>query len=41
MSNFYNEVELKNLGLKSYGENVLISKKCSIYGAENIEIGIM
>lgn len=39
MSNFYNEVELKNLGLKSYGENVLISKKCSIYGAENIEIG--
>ena len=39
MSNFYNEVELKNLGLKSYGENVLISKKCSLYGAENIEIG--
>ena len=39
MTNFYNEVELKNLGLKSYGENVLISKKCSIYGAENIEIG--
>lgn len=39
MSNFYSERELKNLGLKSFGKNVLISKKSSIYGAENIEIG--
>ena len=39
MSSFYTENELKELGLKSYGQNVLISKKCSIYGAENVEIG--
>lgn len=39
MSSFFDENELKDLGLKSYGENVLISKKCSIYGAENIVIG--
>lgn len=36
---FYNQNELKNLGLKNYGKNVLISDKCSIYGAENISIG--
>ena len=39
MSNFYNKEELNNLGLKAFGKNVLISKKCSIYGAENVEIG--
>ncbi len=39
MNSFYNNEELKQLGLKSYGKNVLISKKCSIYGAENISIG--
>lgn len=39
MSNFYTKSELKKLGLKSYGTNVLISKKSSIYGAENITIG--
>lgn len=38
-NNFYDEKELKKLGLKRYGKNVLISKKCSIYGAENISIG--
>lgn len=36
---FYNQYELKNLGLKHYGENVLISDKCSIYNADNISIG--
>ncbi len=39
MSSFYSETELKNLGLKSYGKNVLISKKCSIYSPEKISVG--
>lgn len=39
MSNFYNEEELKTLGLKSYGNNVLISKKSSLYGISNISLG--
>lgn len=38
-TSFYTEEELKTLGLKSYGRNVMISKKVSIYGAENISIG--
>lgn len=38
-TSFYSENELKKLKLKSYGKNVLISKKTSIYGAENIVIG--
>ncbi len=36
---FYTENELSELGFKSFGKNVLISDKCSIYGAKNIEIG--
>lgn len=39
MNSFYSNEELKELGLKYYGENVLISKKSSIYGAEKISIG--
>lgn len=39
MSSFYSEQELKEIGFKSLGENVLISKKTSIYGASNISIG--
>ena len=39
MNSFYNEEELKQLGLKHYGKNVLISKKCSVYSPENIELG--
>lgn len=39
INNFYSEQELKKLGLGSFGENVLISKKCSIYGASRIHIG--
>ena len=31
--------ELKSLGLKSFGENVLISRKTSVYGASTISIG--
>jgi acetyltransferase-like isoleucine patch superfamily enzyme len=31
--------ELKNLGFKKLGSNVLISSKASIYGASNISIG--
>jgi dTDP-4-amino-4,6-dideoxy-D-glucose acyltransferase len=36
---FYTKIQLKELGFKSLGENVLISDKASIYGAGNIEIG--
>ena len=39
MNSFYSPEELNELGLKSFGQNVLISKKCSIYSAENITIG--
>ena len=36
---FYSQDELKNLGLKSYGSNVLISDKSSFYLPSTIEIG--
>lgn len=39
MNSFYDNDELKGLGLKSFGDNVLISKKVSIYGANSISIG--
>lgn len=39
MSSFYSETELKDLGLKSYGKNALISKKCSIYAPEKVSVG--
>ena len=39
MTSFYSENELHSLGLKKIGKNVLISRKCSIYSAENIIIG--
>lgn len=39
MTSFYTEEELQGLGLKSCGKNVLISRKTSVYGAENISIG--
>lgn len=35
----YTEEELKNLGLKSYGKNVLISKDARIYSPHKITIG--
>lgn len=39
MYSFYSNDELISLGFKSVGKNVLLSRKCSIYGAENISIG--
>ena len=39
MNSFYSDDELKEIGFKFVGSNVLISKKCSIYGAQNISIG--
>ena len=39
MNSFYSEIELAELGFKSYGSNVQISKKCSIYSPEKISVG--
>lgn len=39
MTSFYSEEELANLGLKSIGKNVKISRKASFYGASQISIG--
>ncbi len=39
MTSFYTEKELQSNGLGTYGANVLISRKASINGAENIRIG--
>lgn len=36
---FYTEDELKMLGLKKYGKNVLISRNAILYAAEFLEIG--
>lgn len=38
-SSFYTKEELKKLGFKRIGEDVLISRKSSIYGANKMEIG--
>lgn len=39
MDGYYSEEELKALGLKSVGKNVLISKKACIYTPSKISIG--
>lgn len=39
MSSFYSTDELSKIGFKHIGNNVLLSKKTSIYGVENISIG--
>lgn len=39
MNSFYTREELGALGLKSYGNNVLISRKVSIYSPSKISIG--
>ncbi|MBQ7920638.1 MAG: acyltransferase [Lachnospiraceae bacterium] len=40
MESFYSRKELEQIGFKALGnENVLISRKASIYGAENMTIG--
>lgn len=38
-SNFYTYEELEKIGLKSFGDNILVSRKCSIYAADKISIG--
>lgn len=38
-NSFYSFDELKKMGFKSFGDNVLISRKTSFYGLDNIEIG--
>lgn len=39
METYYNEEELKSLGLKNYGSNVKISRHAIIYKPEELEIG--
>lgn len=39
MNSFYSRDELSKIGFKHVGNNVFLSKKTSIYGAENISIG--
>ncbi|GHV44197.1 galactoside O-acetyltransferase [Bacteroidia bacterium] len=39
MNSFYTEKELKEIGFKSIGTNVLISRKSSIYSPQTIQIG--
>lgn len=38
-TSFYSQEELSNLGLKRYGENVLISRNAILYNPESLEIG--
>mgnify|MGYP003112930210 CR=1 FL=1 len=39
MASFYNTKELSELGFKSVGKNILISRKASLYGVSRISIG--
>ena len=39
MDSFYDSQELSKMGLCSYGKNVKISRKCSIYAPDKISIG--
>lgn len=39
MDSYYSLAELQNLGLKHYGDDVSISRKASIYAADQISIG--
>lgn len=39
MNSFYTQAELDTLGFKSYGDNVLISRKASFYNSHEITIG--
>jgi len=39
MTSFYDKEELEQLGFKSIGKNVLISKKASLYGISRMSIG--
>ena len=39
VDSYFDVEELKKIGLKTYGTNVKISRKASIYGAQHISIG--
>lgn len=39
MNSFYSVNELQEIGFKSLGDNVLLSRKASIYSAQSISIG--
>lgn len=39
MTSFYSEEELKQIGFRTLGTDIFISRKVSIYGAEHISIG--
>lgn len=39
MTNYYSKDELEQFGFKELGQNVMISRKASVYGAENMVIG--
>lgn len=39
MTSFYSDEELHLLGFRSVGQNIRLSRKCSIYGAEQMSIG--
>lgn len=39
MSSYYSEEELKDFGFASFGTNIHLSRKASVYGAENITLG--
>ncbi|MDR0789417.1 MAG: acyltransferase [Bacteroidales bacterium] len=39
MTSFYSQTELAEIGFASVGDNVLVSKKCSIYSPQTIRIG--
>lgn len=39
MTSFYSEKELKELGLKSYGKEVKISRHACFYGVDKISVG--
>lgn len=39
MNSFYTPQELEKIGFKKYGSDVMVSRKCSIYSADKIELG--
>ena len=39
MNSYYTPQELERIGFEKYGSDVLISRKCSIYSADKIELG--
>ena len=39
MNSFYTSDELSAIGLKSYGKNIFVSKKASLYNPEKMEFG--